>query len=210
MFDMISRGHADIKRWGIVRTIRSQSTAEHQYFVGIWTPVLMRFAKVQDSALILQATEYALHHDDPELVSGDVPTPLKKRLPPGLLDEATSFRITPPGPVPDFVAKAVKVLDYFEALAFLYEERSLGNTRVLRIANLIHTKFIEACYAFQKAASESPHCVGFDPVNQNHVYDALKKALDAVRNDQADPYELYDEGALSKIADKADVEEFKV
>jgi len=209
MFDMITRGLSDVKRWGIVRTIRSQSVAEHQYFVGVWTPQLLRFVNVEDPALILQALEYALHHDDPEIVSGDVPTPLKKRLPPGLLDEATSFRIPPLKTPPEFILKAVKALDYLEALAFLYEEQAIGNHRLLRLINLLHTKFMKACDDFQDAASRSPDCVRFNPIDKQWVYKNLKKALDAVRNDQVDPFELY-EGPVEAMAAKEDVQEFKV
>lgn len=209
MFDMITRGLSDVSRWGIVRTIRRQSVAEHQYFVGVWTPELLRFVGVENASLILQAVEYALHHDDPEIVSGDVPTPLKKRLPPGLIDEATSFRIKPLETPPEFILKAVKALDYLEALAFLYEEQAIGNHRLLRLINLLHTKFMKACDDFQDAAARSPDCTGFHPIDRQWVYKNLKKALDAVRNDQVDPFELH-EGPVTAMAEKADAQEFKI
>lgn len=65
-----------ISRWGIVRIAVPQNIAEHQYRV--WTLVRLwgREINLQVDQQRL-AEEWALHHDLPEIRTGDAPTPHK-------------------------------------------------------------------------------------------------------------------------------------
>jgi 5'-deoxynucleotidase len=78
--DLARSGH--ITRWHSVRTSRDQTLAEHHYMV---TRISNRLAKdvfgpdLDDSGL-LQIMEYASLHDTPELLMGDLPSPLKRHI----------------------------------------------------------------------------------------------------------------------------------
>ena len=68
--------------WHSVRTSRDQTLAEHHYMV---TRISNRLAKdifgpdLDDSGL-LKIMEYASLHDTPELLMGDLPSPLKRHI----------------------------------------------------------------------------------------------------------------------------------
>ncbi len=78
--DLARSGH--ITRWHSVRTSRDQTLAEHHYMV---TRISNRLAKdilgpdLDDSGL-LRIMEYASLHDTPELLMGDLPSPLKRHI----------------------------------------------------------------------------------------------------------------------------------
>ena len=78
--DLARSGH--VTRWHSVRTTRNQTLAEHHYMV---TRLSNRLAKeiigneLDDSAL-LRIMDYASLHDTPELLMGDLPSPLKRHI----------------------------------------------------------------------------------------------------------------------------------
>ena len=78
--DLARSGH--VTRWHSVRTSRDQTLAEHHYMV---TRISNKLAKeilgpaLTDSHL-LQIMEYASLHDTPELLMGDLPSPLKQHI----------------------------------------------------------------------------------------------------------------------------------
>lgn len=74
------------KRWGIVRTIKQQTLADHGYNVTMISMIL--FEKIipdtgydienERSINKLKTMEWALYHDLPELVYNDLPSPVKQ------------------------------------------------------------------------------------------------------------------------------------
>lgn len=71
---------SSIKRWGIIEMARPQSVAEHSYNV---TMIALYFVdRIPNNHKPAQLREivlnYALAHDLPELVTGDMPTPIKQ------------------------------------------------------------------------------------------------------------------------------------
>ncbi len=115
-----SRRLSVVPRWVIVPTIQHQNVAEHSYHVAQTARWLMQFhASKFDGThreLLAEVIELALDHDRDEAATGDRPTPSKQ----GKVYHAGMPQ----------AAIIVKVADILEALAFLHEEKLMGNSRV--------------------------------------------------------------------------------
>jgi len=132
--DLARSGH--VTRWHSVRTSRDQTLAEHHYMV---TRISNRLAKdilgpdLDDSGL-LKIMEYASLHDTPELLMGDLPSPLKRHIElisgdnnpieaieheiaPWLTEMKESIRKTHP----EYLL-IVKLADIMDALVFITDE----------------------------------------------------------------------------------------
>jgi 5'-deoxynucleotidase YfbR-like HD superfamily hydrolase len=178
------RNLADIGRWSIVRTIRYQSVATHSYYVALMMPRLLRQYGIDDPALLLLATEYALSHDMSEVLTGDVPTPAKKRILSGTFDVLEKeFNLSLPE-VPKSVELATKCLDLFEAALFLAEEIGMGNGRVVDVLTVIRRKLAKAAKDFEKIAPVTPE--GPD------LYSQLSSIIVSCMHGKVDPLEPFD------------------
>lgn len=77
-FNQLMRsGH--VKRWQIVRVAREQTIAEHMYRVWLITCMICAAVKVPPDYLA-RACRWALVHDLPEVITGDIATPTKKAM----------------------------------------------------------------------------------------------------------------------------------
>lgn len=78
--DIARSGH--VTRWHSVRTSRNQNLAEHQYMVAMLAQemALRIFNAPLSDSDYRALTEYALRHDTPEIVLGDIPGPVKRKL----------------------------------------------------------------------------------------------------------------------------------
>jgi len=74
---LMRTGH--VKRWQIVRVGREQTIAEHMYRVWIFTVHLCK-ALDAPQELAARAQAWALVHDIPEVITGDMATPMKKMI----------------------------------------------------------------------------------------------------------------------------------
>lgn len=114
---------SDVKRWGIVRTSREQTVAEHSYHVAM---IACRICNLvgEDPNRVLWT---ALTHDLPEVMTGDIATPLKD-----LLGEEVNTRLkdlenkmtlygVKMAPQDETIAQIVKLADLIEAAAFISE-----------------------------------------------------------------------------------------
>ena len=119
-FDQVMK-LSNIKRWGIVEMSRPQSVAEHSFNVAIICKVLAEKIGLCDGAQI-NLLAWALMHDLPEVVTGDIPSPLKQFRPTTFIDlEKEMFpkydylkqKISTDG-----LAHIVKVADYVDAIQF--------------------------------------------------------------------------------------------
>lgn len=118
------RDLAFVKRWAIVRTIRSQSVAEHSFFVAVYAAKL--WEELEGGQAPPDIFMYALTHDYSEIHSGDIPSPYKKRF---VNDPSSAVE------VPAKIAHYVKLADLIEAMLFLIEEEKFGNQLVRPIIN---------------------------------------------------------------------------
>lgn len=110
-------------RWQVVHLTKTQTVAEHSYFV---TLLFMKFAEVceVDAIDVLVGLEYALLHDADEAWSGDVPGPLKKfmaiDLPVDKMMGDWASKINK-GTLPSLVKDLVKLADIVEAYKYLHK-----------------------------------------------------------------------------------------
>lgn len=74
---LMRSGH--VKRWQIVRVAREQTIAEHMYRVWLITEMLCKAVGTPEE-LGSRACAWALVHDLPEVVTGDIATPTKKAM----------------------------------------------------------------------------------------------------------------------------------
>lgn len=73
---------SSIKRWGIVEMSRPQSVAEHSYNVAMIAAYIVDKlpSDMKPASLREIVVNWSLVHDLPELVTGDIPTPVKEEI----------------------------------------------------------------------------------------------------------------------------------
>ena len=116
-----------VPRWSVMPTIRKQSVAEHVYGVmAIAHWLLEHHERATDRNFALDVYQCVIKHDLEEAVTGDTPSPIKPQ------DEGCPLTQ---------VGVLVKCADILEALAFLREEKSLGNTNTGGVSDALRKKF---------------------------------------------------------------------
>lgn len=138
-----------ISRWGLMRNSRTENIAEHSLEVAIITHLLceLRNRRFGGNIDVSRAVLAAVYHDVPEIITGDLPTPVKY-YDPGIksaykrVEEAAVEKLL--STVPDDLredyaevfdsesdpetARLVKAADKLSALIKCIEERRSGNT----------------------------------------------------------------------------------
>jgi 5'-deoxynucleotidase len=136
-----------IGRWGIMRNTRTENIAEHSYQTALIAHALACIERTvfKRDADPERAAAYALFHETAEVITGDLPTPVKyfnrdiknaykdverdaenrllSSLPPELKAEITALVQPPPCAERDIV----KYADKLSAFVKCIEERSCGN-----------------------------------------------------------------------------------
>jgi 5'-deoxynucleotidase len=124
-------GH--VKRWQIVRVAREQTIAEHMYLVAQIAEHLSRELGAEPDVRV-RCIRWAMMHDIPEVVTGDLATPVKaamreavphsdpiRRIELSLSDEYSRFYLSLKDDYP-LVIRIVKLADTLEAVNFLVHE----------------------------------------------------------------------------------------
>lgn len=154
-----------INRWGLMRNIQKESLSEHTLDVAVLAHALAllgnkRLSKNYDAG---RAALLALYHDASEIITGDMPTPVKYHderitnaykqieqeasrtllamLPPDLREEYEALFLPRPGD--EELWRLVKGADKLSALIKCVEEEKSGNT-----------EFVSARKATRKAMEE--------------------------------------------------------
>ncbi len=145
-----------VKRWHIVATHRDQTLAEHHYRVWVIADELYRkVAGAHYSESVHHEVQgWALAHDEPEILMGDVPTPTKHLLEAVVSDpgDRSIFRDIETKLCPAWAsterairntpsAYIVKLADLMEAAYFLHEE-GYGD-HAARVKNQILHRFFD-------------------------------------------------------------------
>lgn len=162
-------------RWHSVRVGRSQTLAEHHYLVSMFTNKLAKdiLPEITDSER-LRMVEYAMWHDLPEIICGDLPSPLKRRIeqlcPDNNPIEAIEAQVAPwlvklkkqIGVKPE-QATIIKLSDLIDAILFIEQEGVGTHARI--VAKQLRVQFLKK---IQSAKTESP----------NHPWDKAQNLLD--------------------------------
>jgi 5'-deoxynucleotidase YfbR-like HD superfamily hydrolase len=121
-----------VPRWTIVRRIRTQSVAEHSYYVAMYCDQIADLGEWEgDRSELLR---YALWHDVSECLTGDIPGPAKRKLFGGIDKQKETqemhkrFGTMPPiNKAGDDIRAICKVANLIDELSYMKEERRLGN-----------------------------------------------------------------------------------
>jgi 5'-deoxynucleotidase len=128
--DMYRAG--DVNRWQIVKTLKQQSVAEHSFHVAVISLHLFRkvaaHTKTDVSSLAEVVLRWALMHDMPEVLTGDVATPFKMMIkaqgcdPFSQIEDSVceEYKRTKEELSP-LVRHVVKLADLIEAVRFLHD-----------------------------------------------------------------------------------------
>jgi 5'-deoxynucleotidase YfbR-like HD superfamily hydrolase len=114
---------SSIKRWGIIEMSRQQSVAEHSFNVAVISHYLI--TEIQDVAISYamhsQIMLLALTHDLTELVTGDLPTPMKQFVGKAIDEMEQSYfpkLIDFKGQTSTLIQRIVKIADTIDAIQF--------------------------------------------------------------------------------------------
>lgn len=127
-----------VPRWVIVPTLKRQTVDAHSFhttWIFVWVAAKKGFEVTVEDLL------YVMAHDADEAVTGDVPSPAKRRATgasqthggPDIAADASDARGTPSRG--ETRHALLKVADTLEAALFLYEEHIMGNKALHQVAN---------------------------------------------------------------------------
>ena len=136
MFPYRERILAHVPRWAVVPHIRSQSVAEHSFYVTLYADKLCKMLGWDDLNTSM-AVSYALRHDMLEVFTGDIPSPAKRILTSNDTVNAFNNHFVKSMPA-DYEAgiptgkihEVVKLADKLDEFFWLCTETGLGNRSV--------------------------------------------------------------------------------
>lgn len=141
-----------INRWGLMRNTRNENIAEHSLDTAIITHLLcqLRNKRFGGNVNCERAAVLAVFHDVPEIITGDMPTPVKyyskdiskaykkveeaainklvMQIPEDIADEYRSILSPEDNEENKELLRLVKAADKISALIKCMEERNSGNT----------------------------------------------------------------------------------
>lgn len=128
-----------VKRWTVINTIQTQSVAEHCFNVErIARRIAMEWLRIKDPVILDQISQAALHHDDGESETGDIPAPAKHVLKEEYLDEQRRLWSGTIGGV----GGIIKLADKMEAYWFMAMESQLGNRYIENYRNELYHRIV--------------------------------------------------------------------
>jgi hypothetical protein len=115
-----------VKRWVLIRTNRTQSVAEHCFNVQRICIRIAPWFKISSALELYRLSQAALHHDDNEALTGDIPWTAKGYVKEGEngVDTGAALWYDSAG---DRIKSIVKLADLLEAYHFLAMEMQTGN-----------------------------------------------------------------------------------
>lgn len=150
LLDLLALSH--VPRWTIIATSRQQSVAEHSYRVAVIAQFLVDYIKNINDRDGMTLLRWAIMHDGPEAITGDVPTPFKRMLNEAGYDiheaKACSWYTFEKGTVSAIKKSIVSLADTIEAISFI-SKWGVGGTAE-RITNEMKKRLILEAEAFEE------------------------------------------------------------
>lgn len=149
-----------ISRWTIVATTRNQSLAEHTFNVTMLVRDFCRRVKMDD-VLMMKA---ALEHDLDEVMTGDIPTPVKSRMreqgfdPKVLEGPAANVQTLSP-----FQRHVLKMIDVLESIHFI---RNFGAGRR---AEVVRDKLVDHFWGMHLDMINNGVCIWAHALQDMHM-----------------------------------------
>lgn len=169
---------AFVPRWQIAPRFRTQSVAEHSFFVASYAMVLPSYCADEWSREKLsKLMEAALQHDAPEFWTGDMPGPVKRQVVDkeklaDLEDEAMErlgeFCVIP---YDDDILSLVKVADLIDEMFHLATEIAMGNSLIRLQYEITRGRFYAATAVAEVKAG----------LKGQEVRDIIEKEIESMR-----------------------------
>jgi len=138
--DLSRAGH--VTRWHTVRTVRQQTLAEHLYLVTVVAQAMLEkiSSTSPSNADRWKLASWTLRHDSPELVLGDIPTPMKHLMREYAgrdviadieADICVDFQRSKDRIDTTYLARVAKLADIADAISFIAAEGTNEHARVI-------------------------------------------------------------------------------
>lgn len=131
MFEREYRDLAHVPRWGITPTIKTQSVAEHSYYVTLYADQICHKLGLDDGQRG-RVLRYALNHDRSESYMSDIPGPIKRAI--SNKEDVDKFeksedakRFEMDIAVGGVVKAIISLADMMDEVSYWKKEESLGN-----------------------------------------------------------------------------------
>jgi 5'-deoxynucleotidase YfbR-like HD superfamily hydrolase len=162
-----------VKRYHVKRTHRTQTIAEHTFGMLMLVKQVIQLSDVpfRRTALLYEAI---LHHDLPELFTGDIPAPIKRVHPElGPLMDSIEAELKPLHQDFDLTAEEgalLKWADRMELVLWCLEEFRLGNTytkpTVARgLGWILAARIPECCRGLTEEVLDDARSIGIEPAS---------------------------------------------
>lgn len=196
MFEVEYRDISWVRRWGVLRTLRQQSVADHSYYVTLYAGQIADLIGWSGNQKAL--LRCAMIHDQFEGRSGDAPAPFKRivnkdgsydaaerqhfvHILPADLGYYDIWRANPQ------IKAIIRVADMFEACVFLAEESLAGNGYVGEFGDR-HTVAGDLYLSLEEGWRQLGSAMGID-IEEDGVnkqwwltfYSKIKTAIDKAR-----------------------------
>jgi 5'-deoxynucleotidase YfbR-like HD superfamily hydrolase len=126
IFDELDQRMGIVPRWSILRTVQQQNVAMHCFNVErIAVQMALLWFDIDDGLTMTQISQYALHHDDAEALTGDIPSTAKVYLKEDYEDTSGIWHNNN-----EQAKQIVKLADLMEAYWFLATETKMGNSYI--------------------------------------------------------------------------------
>lgn len=178
-----------MKRWTIVRTARSQSVAEHCFNVQRICINIAPWFNISSITDIFRLSQAALHHDDLEALTGDLPGIAKHYI---TVDESgvdVGSRVWYDS-AGDRIKSIVKLADLLEAFHFLAMESQMGNWYLLEHKINVRADVV----AYIRSHPEWPQ----------FVFDQCDRWMSQIEREISKPYGRKSNGSVTGAEDGAE------